>query len=415
MPAEFAGEGAECLRCQESILKLSQGDPSLGEGILEWLDQHLARCYPCRAQLEKGDREGAQGVLQRANLPRFQPPASPPQEGESPLQLADALALAITAGRGWLLAPVARLATAIALVFLCVGIIAVLGVNVTRLSATAAQLETDSTAKDGKIQEQADRLRSTQARLDSLETAIKAVGLANPVTLQDLGAATIVEPARNRLRFAGSYNPVFIKEVRFRWGVEPDASLSPLGKDDLSISPGDGRAYFDKESPELRLQNQMAVAVLEFVPRPDMARRFPEYFTPERMQYRRNFFLGRGGIEADIEPAAILEPGEGAEVSQTDPVTGKVRIDGWPVVCVRALNEGESWWVQPAVGQLDDERRFSIRCHFGQQGSPPGTKFRVVILVAPTRQEAERFRAGQQFTSLPVGLPKSMAVTVIRQ
>jgi hypothetical protein len=275
------------------------------------------------------------------------------------------------------------------------------GVVHARDQETIRTLQDESATKDGTI--------------DRLQAGIKALGLANPVTLQDLAAFTVVEPGRSRLRFTGSYNPALIKEVRYRWGVEPGTDLVRLAPEDLTVSPGDGRAYFSKESGELPLKNQMAAAALEFVPDPEMARRFPEYFTPERLQYRRNFFLGRDGIEADAKVAGILEPGQGAEVSRTEDVTGEVRIKGWPVVFVRALNEGEFWWAQPAVREVSDNGRFAVHCHFGQQGTPPGTTFSVVVVVAPSREEAERFRAGQQFTSLPIGLPKSLAVTVVRQ
>jgi hypothetical protein len=308
-------------------------------------------------------------------------------------------------------------------IFLCLAVASVLGVQVTRLNARADRLESEKGQQEvlirtqqDTIREQEEGARAREARLNRLEHEIQALGLTSVVTLKDLYAFE-VEPGSSRLRFAGSFNPRHIKQVRFRWGVEPDGTFLTLGKNDLSPDPHSGCVAFNKVSDDLPLKNQMVVAVLEFVPEPEMAQRFPEYFTPERLQFRRNFFLGKDGILADVEPVVVLEPRPGATVGRTGDVAGQLKgMKGWPVVFIRGLGAEDAWYAQAPVKELDAQGRFSIRGFFGGPGVyPPGAQFRVVVLVAPDREAAGQFKVGREYAALPEGLPKSRSVTVTRE
>ena len=48
-----------------------------------------------------------------------------------------------------------------------------------------------------------------------------------------------------------------------------------------------------------------------------------------------------------------------------------------------------------------------VPIHLGNESTLPGTKFRVVIVVANGREEASRYATGTQLRSLPPGLPRS--------
>lgn len=115
------------------------------------------------------------------------------------------------------------------------------------------------------------------------------------------------------------------------------------------------------------------------------------------------------------KPAAeILSPEEGAIVAADEQVQGRLHTRGFPVVLVRPLVGHEPWYVQPEV-TLAKQRRFSGQVFFGNDTTPPGTQFRVAVLVARSRkQAARRFKLGATFDALPPEIPRSPFVTVVR-
>ena len=254
-------------------------------------------------------------------------------------------------------------------------------------------------------------------RLSNLANDIKSLGLSSVVGLDDLGTFTVSGTERNRIAFGGNYNPQFIKEVRYRLGVEPAGELSTLAPSELTTDSLSGRVRFRKESPDLRLNNESIVAELEFVAKPEMVEQFPEYFTLDRLRYRRNFYLGKGGIEADVLLAAITAPRNGATVSREMELDGQIKVKGaWPVVCIKSDQLGDRWWVQdPPPGGITDQGQFRCRVRFGTPGTPAGTKFYATILVARNKEEAmTKFPIDKQFAILPAGYPKSHTITVTR-
>src|SRR5262249_41378606 len=208
-------------------------------------------------------------------------------------------------------------------------------------------LEEESASKDKKI-------RELEERLIRLQAEIEALGLARPVKLHDPKAISVVEPGRNRLTAAGEFNPVYIQEVRLRWGVEPNEGFTTIHRGGPRPDPDSKPVRFEEVSPELKLNGDAIVATLEFVPYAGMRGRFPQFFTPERMQFSRTFRLAREGIVVDPELVVVTEPHDGQKVLRTENLEGRISIPGaYPVILVKAI-VGAEWYVQPAVEETKD-------------------------------------------------------------
>jgi hypothetical protein len=118
-----------------------------------------------------------------------------------------------------------------------------------------------------------------------------------------------------------------------------------------------------------------------------------------------------GDENKEEREAVVLSPKEGAKVSQTEELEGKLNTEGWPVVLVKPLVADEPWWVQSPVDELN-KGKFTTELRFGNEQTKPGTKFRVVIVVAKSKEEAFKFERGMTRAALPAGLPRSVPVTV---
>lgn len=116
------------------------------------------------------------------------------------------------------------------------------------------------------------------------------------------------------------------------------------------------------------------------------------------------------------DPAAIIVGlKEGAKVEQSEDVNGELKSDGYPVIFVKPLEGGnQPWWIQAPIEEVTD-KKFSGQVQFGADDSKPGTKFRVVIVVAKDKAEALKFERGKTRAALPPGLPKSDPITVVRK
>lgn len=115
--------------------------------------------------------------------------------------------------------------------------------------------------------------------------------------------------------------------------------------------------------------------------------------------------------------AEILTPKDRANVARLEDFQGRLtkKGRGWPVVLVRPLIDEEPWYVQPEVSMASGGGLFTTRLFLGDTRTPPGTQFRILILVAPSREEAQRkFKRGAAMRNLPPGLKTSEPVTVFR-
>lgn len=114
------------------------------------------------------------------------------------------------------------------------------------------------------------------------------------------------------------------------------------------------------------------------------------------------------------KPAEITEPTNGQEVERTEDVLGRLNVAGYPVILVRPLKgENTKWWIQPHV-EDPQNGKFSGKAYFGDDETADKFPFRVVVVVAKSKSEAKKFKAGKALRSLP-NLPKSDYVKVIRR
>jgi len=116
--------------------------------------------------------------------------------------------------------------------------------------------------------------------------------------------------------------------------------------------------------------------------------------------------------------ARLLLPKAADRVARVEDVKGWINLKsgGWPVVIVRPLVDEEPWFVQPEVEGVTKKGLFTTRAYFGDAMTPAGTEFRILILVAPSKKDAEeKYPRGTTFRSLPADLSTSDPVEVIRR
>jgi RNA polymerase sigma factor (sigma-70 family) len=118
----------------------------------------------------------------------------------------------------------------------------------------------------------------------------------------------------------------------------------------------------------------------------------------------------QGESRPDDAKAVIVSPKDGGTVSHNEDLEGRIRGRGWPVVLIRP-HGAQPWWVQPSVDDVINGK-FSCPVYFGNETSPDGMRFKVVILVARDRSEARSFSAGSTLQTLPPNLPSSEPITV---
>lgn len=87
-------------------------------------------------------------------------------------------------------------------------------------------------------------------------------------------------------------------------------------------------------------------------------------------------------------------------VGRTQDVVATVAGSGLPIVFVKSDLPKEPWWVQ-SVPRSTAPKQFSARLIFGNERTPPGSKFHVVALLLPNAASAAQFQVGQQFMELP--------------
>lgn len=118
-------------------------------------------------------------------------------------------------------------------------------------------------------------------------------------------------------------------------------------------------------------------------------------------------------IAAEKPAAVIVSPKAKQEVERTAELTGKALIRGWPVVVVRPEQGDATWWVQDPV-VVKQPGYFQAPLIFGNENTVVGTKFRVVVLMLQSAEEAKKFTPGQELKSLPEAAPRSAEIVVTR-
>jgi hypothetical protein len=116
--------------------------------------------------------------------------------------------------------------------------------------------------------------------------------------------------------------------------------------------------------------------------------------------------------EPEKKEVVVLSPKEGGKVSQSEDVDGQLNVPGWPVLLVKPEGD-QPWWVQSPVDEVV-MGKFTSQAQFGEADTKAGTKFKIVVVVAPSKDEARKFERGMKRKSLPAGLPRSEPVSVVR-
>jgi len=122
--------------------------------------------------------------------------------------------------------------------------------------------------------------------------------------------------------------------------------------------------------------------------------------------------LVHGARAADNTGATLIRPKQNAKVEKVSEVSGRVLKPGWPVVLVRADQTDCLWWSQDWPVRTSPGH-FKAQVRFGNQKTRSGQRFRVVVLMTETREDAKRFQPGTSFKELPEDLPISEQVTVV--
>jgi serine/threonine-protein kinase len=115
------------------------------------------------------------------------------------------------------------------------------------------------------------------------------------------------------------------------------------------------------------------------------------------------------------QPSLIIEsPKPASIVGRNEELTGRIDSDGWPVIFVQADIPGQPWWCQAPVVKVEGGR-FSTSVVFGDDFTPPGTRFRIAGIIAPAREAALKFNVGAKQPALPEGFPQSLEIVVTRR
>lgn len=122
--------------------------------------------------------------------------------------------------------------------------------------------------------------------------------------------------------------------------------------------------------------------------------------------------LGPSVRAEETPPVTILSPKGKDNVERFFELTGKVLTRGWPVVLIRVDQPDSPWWVQAPV-QATTPGSFSAPVRFGNDETPSGREFRVVVLMARTAEEAAQWKPGESVKDLDSGIPRSEEVGVV--
>jgi hypothetical protein len=122
-------------------------------------------------------------------------------------------------------------------------------------------------------------------------------------------------------------------------------------------------------------------------------------------------YVARASLSPQHRLAAAAPPGQVVDRIQEVECDSPV---GWPVVLVRDVAAGAEWWVQEPCRAIRGTR-FVTRSHFGNEKTPSGTRYQLVVLAMRDANEASRFTVGSRFTELPSEAACSEPIELVRQ
>lgn len=115
---------------------------------------------------------------------------------------------------------------------------------------------------------------------------------------------------------------------------------------------------------------------------------------------------------ADNTGATLIRPKQKAKVESVSEVSGRVLKPGWPVVLVRADQTDCLWWAQDWP-ERTSPGHFKAQAQFGNEKTRSGQRFRVIVLLAETREDARQFQPGTSLKELPERLAHSEELVVV--
>lgn len=114
------------------------------------------------------------------------------------------------------------------------------------------------------------------------------------------------------------------------------------------------------------------------------------------------------------QTTSIARPATGSKVSRVENLVAVVNDDASVVAMVRSDEPDSYWWVQDIVENARGGK-VTATVRFGNQSTPAGTRFSIVLLLPTSVRDLERFEIGDYMRQLPEHIPKSKEVQVILQ
>lgn len=121
----------------------------------------------------------------------------------------------------------------------------------------------------------------------------------------------------------------------------------------------------------------------------------------------------QGASAANNTGAMLIRPRQDAEVEMMSEVTGKVLTRGWPIVLVKADLPDCLWWSQEWAAPTAAAGHFKAKVRIGNDKSKDGSRFRLVVVMAKSEDDARRFKPGVSFKEIPEELPRSTETVVV--
>lgn len=123
------------------------------------------------------------------------------------------------------------------------------------------------------------------------------------------------------------------------------------------------------------------------------------------------YIVGKDTGQADKRSIEFTSPRLNSDVSQIVDLKGKSTKSVTPVVLIRLLTEGSVWWIQDDV-KLTRTGTFSLKVVVGNKSTPEGTRFRVIALAVPHKNDLAQFKAGEFLKKLPKDIQSSRELLV---
>ncbi|HRX79430.1 MAG: hypothetical protein H6821_06420 [Planctomycetaceae bacterium] len=109
--------------------------------------------------------------------------------------------------------------------------------------------------------------------------------------------------------------------------------------------------------------------------------------------------------------AVVLKPQADEKVKRVTELIGRVPEELHPIVLVGVDDSSGLWWVQDPV-VMGKGGYFKSIVRFGNDATPDGTKFRILVVTPRSGQEASVLKTGMSLPDLPNGIPRSKEIVV---